>query len=132
MELQVRLKNAYSHLLKSGKVKNWKEFAIFVGYTPSTISSAKNGNPKFLSESLVSNVELRVYGIDHSIPKTDSSNEEPDRMVSERLLKQNFDQIDKLLALNEDLNKRIRELQSKYDSLWQQYSQLLSSITKDN
>lgn len=49
--------DSFSELRARGIVKNYTEFAQFVGSSKNTISAAKNGNPDFLTDSLVGKIQ---------------------------------------------------------------------------
>lgn len=47
------LQTAYKRLLAEGRVTNKKDFAQMLGYDYSGVISAMNGNPKYLSDTMV-------------------------------------------------------------------------------
>ena len=48
----------YTEALRIGKVKNKKEFASLIGVNASSLSAAMNGDDKYLTDSLISKVQM--------------------------------------------------------------------------
>lgn len=61
--LQERFTNAYNALRSAGIVHTQGDFAKLIGANQATISRAFSGDPKYLTENLVSRVESAVGGI---------------------------------------------------------------------
>lgn len=50
------LQEAYDHCLRSGKVKNKNDFAVLLGTSRTSLSSAFNGNEMYLTDKLIARV----------------------------------------------------------------------------
>lgn len=50
------LQDAYAENLRAGKVRSKREFAVLYGINPSTLSSAMNGDERYLTDSLIQKV----------------------------------------------------------------------------
>lgn len=73
MELQERLEiltRSFSIAMRDGLVTNKKEYAEMIGSNKSVISAAFNGNPAYLTESLVAKVQR--FDAKNSAPQSDS------------------------------------------------------------
>ena len=78
MEQDVKLdalKDAYERCLSSGIVRNQTEFAALLDINRTTLSSAMNGNPRLLTDSLVAKaikianeLDKRVQPSEHTVP----------------------------------------------------------------
>ena len=56
-EEKIRLiQTAYTNILRTGKVRNKKEFAMVCGINPSTLSAAMNGDDRYLTDSLIEKI----------------------------------------------------------------------------
>lgn len=69
------LKDAYDKCLETGIVRNQSEFAALLDISRTTLSSAMNGSPKHLTDSLVSKavrvaneLDKRLQSPDHTVP----------------------------------------------------------------
>lgn len=61
------LTTGYNKLRKAGVIKTWTDMADLMDVNRSGLSAAKNGNEKYLTDSLVSKVELYASDFDHII-----------------------------------------------------------------
>ena len=50
------LQTAYTDILRTGRVRNKKEFAVLYGINPSTLSAAMNGDDRYLTDNLIGKV----------------------------------------------------------------------------
>ena len=60
MEIEERiriLQSVYTEKLRTGKVRNKKEFAALYGINPSTLSAAMNGDDRYLTENLIERIQ---------------------------------------------------------------------------
>lgn len=57
-EKQESLRQVFHAAMLKGLCRTQKEFAALIPVDPSALSSAMNGNPRFLTESLLSKVKL--------------------------------------------------------------------------
>ena len=54
------LQTAYTEILRTGRVRNKKEFATLYGINPSTLSAAMNGDERYLTDNLITKVLAEV------------------------------------------------------------------------
>ena len=66
------LKDAYERCLATGVVRNQGEFAALIDMNKTTVSSAMNGSPKALTDSLVAKAVRIANELDQRIPTSDS------------------------------------------------------------
>lgn len=66
------VEGAFRQLQAEGKVKTQGDFARLLGVSPNTISAAKNGDPRYLTPSLISKIDylLEHPGSEQSSSKT--------------------------------------------------------------
>ena len=60
MEIEERmriLQSVYTDKLRTGKVRNKKEFAALYGINPSTLSAAMNGDERYLTDNLIERIQ---------------------------------------------------------------------------
>ena len=50
------LQTAYTDILRTGRVRNKKEFAVLYGINPSTLSAAMNGDERYLTDNLIARI----------------------------------------------------------------------------
>lgn len=56
---KLQILNAYyAEAVRTGRVKSKKEFAALIGINPSSLSAAMNGDDKYLTDSLISRVQM--------------------------------------------------------------------------
>lgn len=68
------VERAFRQLQAEGKVKTQGDFAKLLGVSQNTISAAKNGDPRYLTPSLISRID---YLLDHSADDQPSTNTLP-------------------------------------------------------
>ena len=68
------VESAFRQLQSDGKVKTQGDFARLLGVSQNTISAAKNGDPRYLTPSLISRIE---YLLDHSSDDQQQTNTLP-------------------------------------------------------
>ena len=68
------VERAFRQLQSDGKVKTQGDFARLLGVSQNTISAAKNGDPRYLTPSLISKIE---YLLDHSSDDQQQTNTLP-------------------------------------------------------
>lgn len=62
-ETKIRLfEEAFEQAKRDGRVRNLNEFAELVGMSRPGLSAARNGNEKYLTDSLINRVRIAVYG----------------------------------------------------------------------
>lgn len=78
------LTTGYNKLRKAGVIKTWTDMADVLNVNRSGLSAAKNGNEKYLTDSLVSKVEMFTSDIDNTVPlrKSDTTEDDIDRGIS--------------------------------------------------
>ena len=71
-DTKIRLfEEAFEQAKKDGRVRNLNEFAVLVGMNRPGLSAARNGNEKYLTDSLINRVRTAVYGPgESSTPET--------------------------------------------------------------
>ena len=60
MEIEERmriLQSVYTEILRTGKVRNKKEFAALYGINPSSLSAAMNGDERYLTDNLIERIQ---------------------------------------------------------------------------
>lgn len=60
---QKKLKDIYLYLYSSGAVRSWSDLAQAIGFNRHNLSSAKNGEPKYLTDSLFQKINATYEGI---------------------------------------------------------------------
>lgn len=74
-ETKIRLfEEAFEQAKRDGRVRNLNEFAELVGMSRPGLSAARNGNEKYLTDSLINRVRVAVYG---SAEQTSQAPSEP-------------------------------------------------------
>ena len=81
-EIKIRLfEEAFEQAKRDGRVRNLNEFAELVGMSRPGLSAARNGNEKYLTDSLINRVRGAVYGYGEQTPPdsilNDSATEAP-------------------------------------------------------
>jgi hypothetical protein len=71
------IERSFYHLRNKGEINTWTDFAEKVGVSKGTMSGAKNGNERALTDSLLKKIEAFVQSVDNpnvAIHNTNSTN----------------------------------------------------------